>query len=330
MNSLAKFAASQSHNASRRWLASQLFTTSTAAKRCSKSGILSDTKPPTVQEWPRPSKIPYQPKAANSVTLSGYINMPVQFEAASDGKFWAGTVISQNPTYDSPPLWIPIIFEGDLAHTAAFHLKENDHVYIDGQLTADPPSNATRNQASVQVMVRAINFVDESSPKTKSIASVKTKRTSRHSDSTGKDAEPAANTWRDLLDNPKEWMDYREHKLNGSVKPKYPDFKRKDGVHSLWLNSAPQWVIPKLEGLKFDIPKVKPPKDLVEGSWKDLVENPNKWWDNRLEKINGKLKEKYPDFKHKETGKVLWVSDMPTWAESKLPPLNSKKWSGNP
>ncbi|PPD69266.1 hypothetical protein GOBAR_DD33865 [Gossypium barbadense] len=181
MNSLAKFAASQSHNASRRWLTSQLFTTSTAAKRCSKSGIPSDTKPPTAQEWPRPSKIPYQPKAANSVTLSGYINMPVQFEAASDGKFWAGTVISQNPSYDSPPLWIPIIFEGDLAHTAAFHLKENDHVYIDGQLTADPPSNATRNQASVQVMVRAINFVDESSPKTKNIASVKTKRTSRHS-----------------------------------------------------------------------------------------------------------------------------------------------------
>lgn len=46
---------------------------------------------------------------------------------------------------------IPIIFEGVLAHTAACHLKENDHVYIDGHLSADPPSNVTRNQASVQV-----------------------------------------------------------------------------------------------------------------------------------------------------------------------------------
>ncbi|XVF00470.1 hypothetical protein REPUB_Repub04eG0003900 [Reevesia pubescens] len=260
MNSLArslvKIATSQSHQASTRWLALQSFSsTSTASKRWTKSKKPSDSAP---KEWPRPAIIPYQSKVANSVSLSGYIHMPVQFQSASDGKFWAGTVISQNPSSDSPPLWIPIIFEGDLAHIAACHLKENDHVYIDGQLSADPPSsNATQGQANVQVMVRTVNFVDESLPMTKGIASLKEEGTLSHSASIDGGTETASSKWRDLLDNPKEWKDYREQKLNGLVKPKYPDFKRKDGDLALWLGSAPKWVLSELEGLQFDVPTQK-------------------------------------------------------------------------
>ncbi|XVE94292.1 hypothetical protein REPUB_Repub01dG0268500 [Reevesia pubescens] len=156
---LAKIATSDS---SRRWVALQSLSTSTTSKRWTKSKKPSDdsisssvSAPP--KQWPRPSTIPFQSKVANSVSLSGFIHMPVQFESASDGKFWAGTVISQNPSSDSPPLWIPIIFEGDLAHIAVCHLKENDHVYIDGQLSADPPSsNATHGQANVQLALRKV------------------------------------------------------------------------------------------------------------------------------------------------------------------------------
>ncbi|XWS67386.1 hypothetical protein CRYUN_Cryun04dG0002900 [Craigia yunnanensis] len=330
---LAKIATSQSHQASRRWLALQSFSTSTPSKRWTKSEKPSDSQPSGPKEWPRPTKIPYQSKVANSVSFSGYIHMPVQFEAASDGKFWAGTVISQNASSDSPPLWIPIIFEGDLAHIAACHLKENDHVYIDGQLSADrPTSNATHGQTNVQVMVRTINFVDESPPMSKSIASLKEEGTLSHSASTEKGTETAASMWRDLLDNPKEWQDYRENKLNGLVKPRYPDFKRKDGDLALWLDSAPKWVLSELEGHQFDVPTTKSKQvnqNKEDGSWKDLVENPSMWWDNRLDKINGKVKEKYPDFKHKETGKALWLTYSPAWVESKLPSLKCKKWSGN-
>lgn len=100
---LAKIATSKPHQASRRWLALQYFHASTTPNRYTKSKKPSSLSAPT--EWPRPSKIPYQSKVANSVCLSGFIHMPVQFEAATDGKFWAGTVISQNPSSDSPPLW---------------------------------------------------------------------------------------------------------------------------------------------------------------------------------------------------------------------------------
>ncbi|XVF46056.1 hypothetical protein PTKIN_Ptkin02bG0257300 [Pterospermum kingtungense] len=344
---LAKIATSQSHQASRRWLALQSFSTSTTiSKRYTKSkkpfsssdskpsGSGSGSAPPT--EWPRPTTIPYQSKVANSVSLCGYIHMPVQREAASDGKVWAGTVISRNPSSDSPPLWIPIIFEGDLAHIAFSHLKESDHVYIEGQLSADQPSSdAPQSQANVQVMVHTITFVDESSPMTKRAAPPKEEGILSHSASAEKGTEIADSSWRDLLDNPKEWLDYRERKLNGLVKPKHPDFKRKDGVIALWLNSAPKWVLSELEGLQFDVPTqnsnsknaVKQVSQLKgDDFWKDLVENPTKWWDNRFDKMNGKVNEKYPDFKHKETGKALWLAYSPAWVESKLPSLKSKKW----
>ncbi|GMJ08240.1 plastid transcriptionally active 9, ORGANELLAR SINGLE-STRANDED DNA BINDING PROTEIN 2 [Hibiscus trionum] len=338
MNSLVKMTTSQSHQATRRWLASQSFFYSTITSRLTKSAKPSDSKPPEApppppQDWLKPSTIPYQSKVANSVALSGYIHKPVQFKAAPDGKFWADTVISQNPSSNAPPLCIRIIFEGDLAHVAAFHLKENDHVYIDGQLSADPPSSgATQNQANVQVMVRSINFVDESPPKKKSNAPPKEEMTLTYSARTKGGTEIAADAWRDLLDNPKEWRDYRQLKLNGLVKPNYPDFKCKDGVRALWLVSAPKWVVPSLEGVEFDIPSYKsiPIKKSRDEPWKDLVENPSMWWDNRLDKINGKVKEKFPDFKHRENGTALWVSDLPTWAESKLPPLKSKKWDRKP
>ena len=48
------------------------------------------------------------------------------------------------------------------------------------------------------------------------------------------------------------------------MNPKYPDFKCKDGSHSLWLSSAPQWISSKLEGLDFDV-QIQKSKD-VNGS----------------------------------------------------------------
>ncbi|EXB42196.1 hypothetical protein L484_001276 [Morus notabilis] len=136
-----------------------------------------------------------------------------------------------------------------------------------------------------------------------------------------KDGDSAS--WRDLIDNSEQWKDYRNSKLNGLVNPRYPDFKHKDGSLALWLSSAPQWVSLQLEGLKFDggFKKPKAVKANKDELWKDLVEHPEKWWDNRL----GKLKENSPDFKHKETGEGLWLRSSPTWVLSKLPPPKSKQ-----
>jgi len=57
---------------------------------------------------------------------------------------------------------IPVIFEGDLAHVAACHLKKKDCVYIAGQLSADPPPfTMNEGQANVQVMenIKALSLI---------------------------------------------------------------------------------------------------------------------------------------------------------------------------
>ncbi|PON68629.1 Single-stranded DNA-binding protein [Parasponia andersonii] len=369
----------------------------------------------------RPGEIPFQAKVSNSVHLIGYVHAAVQFETSANGSSWAATVITQqNPSSsddssdDALPLWVPTVFEGDLAHIAASHLKVNDRVYVAGKLSASLPHlSYNQFQASVQVMVHDLNFVEESvqnkkiptfselEKETPFIKEIE-KGVLKHSDRVKKDGDAFLSSWMDLLDNPKEWLDFRDKKLNGSVKLKYPDFKRKDGScalwlnsapeevlnklagpendvqikksnevnqfkegdsalnswndlidhpkkwwdyrngklngvvnpkhpdfkykdgsHALWLSSAPQWVSSKLEGLDFDVPIPKS-KD-VNGSkgdelWNDLLKNPNKWWDNRVDKRN----ERAPDFKHKETNEVLWLSNSPTWVLSKLPPPRSK------
>lgn len=71
----------------------------------------------------------------------------------------------------------------------------------------------------------------------------------------------------------------------------YPDFKDKNSKDVLWLNMLPLWVISKLDDLKFDILEVKgkggpsTPFTTIEESWKDVVENPSHWWDNRGKKV---------------------------------------------
>jgi len=59
----------------------------------------------TENELPRPNEIAYESEVANWVNLIGFVDQPVQFEASSDGKFWAGTVISQRSASDSSGFW---------------------------------------------------------------------------------------------------------------------------------------------------------------------------------------------------------------------------------
>ncbi|CAG7883935.1 unnamed protein product [Brassica rapa] len=295
----------------------------------------------------RPNEIAYEREAANWVNLIGFVDQPVQFEASSDGKFWAGTVISQRSASGSSAFWIPIIFEGDLAKTADRYISKDDLIHVSGKLFIDsPPPNMTYAQSNVQVLVQNLSFVQPASPplvisssSKKEENSVKKRSASppvvvasSESDIKKQPArakknivmDEASDSWNHLIENPKDWWDHRENKANGLVKPRHPDFKSKDSSLSLWLNKAPAWVLPKLQGLEFDVlvPKGRGVKQLKgEESWKELVENPDKWWDNRIDKRNAKA----PDFKHKETGEALWLNESPTWVLSKLPPVKKRQ-----
>lgn len=54
---------------------------------------------------------------------------------------------------------IPIIFEGDLAKTAARYIKKDDLIHVSGKLFIDsPPPNMTYAQSNVQVSFKALVF----------------------------------------------------------------------------------------------------------------------------------------------------------------------------
>ncbi|MCL7042167.1 hypothetical protein MKW94_025328, partial [Papaver nudicaule] len=128
---------------------------------------------------------------------------------------------------------IPIIFEGHLAQTAASHLKEKDLIHIAGHFSEEPPQFSLECGHCIgQVMVRQISFVKETPQARERYYS----RLKKLHDT----------FWSDLCGNPSQWTDYRKDKLNGLVKPRHPDFKRKDSGQPLWLNAAPEWAISEL------------------------------------------------------------------------------------
>ncbi|KAG5037600.1 hypothetical protein JHK82_018413 [Glycine max] len=274
----------------------------------------------------KPNDIPFQPKLANSVNLIGHVQSPIQFHVSpNDGYVWASTVITRQDSSDLS-FSIPVIFEGDLAHTAKFHLNLNDCIHIAGKLTTDSPQlEHLHPQSNIQVMVQTLNFVQRyPQPNTTTSIDLKPQPQPEHSIPSAKKNPDSSSPspWRDLLDNPMQWRDFRESKRNGLVKPKHPDFKRKDG-YSLWLGKDEKWVLPKLEELQFDVPTAISKKGDGGESWNDLVQNYANWWDNRLNKRNAKA----PDFKHKETGKGLWLDSSSEWVLEKLPPPLKPKQS---
>ncbi|XP_045790339.1 protein OSB2, chloroplastic-like [Trifolium pratense] len=363
--------------------------------RCSNTHYSTTTTRKSKSKFPKPTEVPFQPKLANSVNLIGTVTKPIHFDTSPDGNPFAATVITRLDQ-DPSSLLIPLLFQGDLAHTANFHLKLNDVVHVAGQLSTHRPKHSNP-QYQFQVMVRSLNFVqdyprikkdsltskqkngslsenedDEINPSKKDIHSEETaelvvkpswkdiinKPSEWQDDHSTKESPKSAafesktdgelkpelkqsitnekkyqnsysDSLSDLLNDPKQWWDFRESKRSGLVKPKYPDFKRKDGSSSIWIDRAPQWVLSKLKELEFDAAVVKSKQGKEskgDESWNDLLQNPTKWWDNRLDKRN----ERAPDFKHKDTGAGLWLKGSPSWVLPKLPPLKLKQHSAEP
>ncbi|GFQ03891.1 protein osb2 chloroplastic [Phtheirospermum japonicum] len=379
----------------------QRSTSNTKTLKPSQSPSLSErvkNQTGSMIDWPKPIEIPYQAKVANSVNLIGRVKAPVQFDSASDENPSAAAVIFQENGHGNNSLLIPVVFEGDLAHVVACHVKENDRVYVSGQLSESPTRFAfNESVGKFHLVAENLNFVDgfpknvhvkkssvvtpfakkteevvknddvEFNQKWKeALENAKDKKFSGESDWTSrpvlkqtydeadngksvvesvkpkKNGDSGLDLWRDLVKSPHQWWDYRDHKSNGLVKEKYPDFKHKETGDGIWVDSAPDWVLPGLGKLEFDVKFMKPKpvaggegfgekkefgvkftkgKGKGEESWKSLVDNPSKWWDNRLDKRNPRA----PDFKNKETGEGLWLSNSPDWAMSGLPQLRDGK-----
>ncbi|KAF6142361.1 hypothetical protein GIB67_023386 [Kingdonia uniflora] len=137
-----------------------------------------------------------------------------------------------------------------------------------------------------------------------------------------KDRECVESSWKDLMENPNHWFDYRKNKLNGTVSQKYPEFKHADSGQGLWLDNSPKCDLLKVNEFEFRPPKDTMVKDVeLESLWEDLVENSNRWLDHRMGKLNGMLGPRYPDFTHEDNGKSLWLNTAQKWVLFELDEL---------
>ncbi|XP_031092142.1 protein OSB2, chloroplastic-like [Ipomoea triloba] len=253
---------------------SSLFSSKSREPRVQKA---QDPSPRTSFNPPKPEgeskplpfcEIPFHSNVANSVDLIGFVDCPVQLEDLPDGRRVAKTVILS--TVSSPSLSIPVVFQGDLAVIAKFHVKKNDCIYVSGQLSGDHG-----NQKTVHLLVQIMNFVVGLKRELSGISglenedddddvSVKQKKGNKKGFRFSRKTMNVEQVkdWKDLIKNPKQWKDYRGRKAKGTVKPRHPDFKNEERKVSLWLSDAPEWILQGLEGLEFcdSVPKGKAQK----------------------------------------------------------------------
>ncbi|XP_020698793.1 protein OSB3, chloroplastic/mitochondrial isoform X2 [Dendrobium catenatum] len=308
---------------------------------------LEQTTLKNTSELPRPSLIPFQAKVANSVHLVGTIDTGVKLQQHSDGIYACVSIIvneNMEMPKDTSRFWIPIIFRGDLAEIAACHLKKNDLIYVSGQLTRDNVTFTHEDtKENIKLIAHSLNFVkDACSPRrggyiqtqdevstSDSVEADPARPDAQSSEGDTKTSDNVKRLWDELVIDPEKWLDNREGKQKGLLSTKNPDFKHKETGNGLWLNTAPSWVVPRLEGLVFGdsgsttkVTKSKFAKSACQDDlWKRLIENPKQWWDNR----SSKLKPTYPDFKHKDDGDALWLNSAPSWVLPMLPPQPAGK-----
>ncbi|PWA67795.1 organellar single-stranded DNA binding protein 3 [Artemisia annua] len=346
---LPPLSTTQHHHASSYTTTKPRLKTTKTTKTPEPTTTISSSSPQNDTVWEKPSEIPWQAKVVNSVNLIGQVKIPVQFEASPDGKNWAGTIISQDegslqPAGSLQSFWIPVIFEGDLAHIAMCHLKEKDYVHVAGHLSVDvPPFKLSEVQANVQYNSRLIKIV-RGQP-----CSHLGSKARRIKDSDIRHEKECKNELMDsedyssyfLAPSRLQSLDVMAHSINfvqdsKSTKISTPsDPERWSSKTSVQENNV--FIQPPLEERStmsiqphtlfekrtingtesFPVPNSKKvgrkptDKPSMLAKWRDLLTNSKQWLDNREKKCNGLVKANYPDFKHKDSGDGLWLDGAP-------------------
>ncbi|KAL1565977.1 protein OSB2, chloroplastic-like [Salvia divinorum] len=240
--------------------------------------------------WPKPIEIPYQAKVANFVKLIGYVKAPVQFDTFPGGKHYASTAISQEIGGGRGPLLIPVVFEGDLAHVVAGHVKQNDCVLVSGQLSSEPllPRFARSDGwGKLHILGENLNFVEGFTGFVKNVVE-------------GVVDEKFDQQWEKAVEDAKVERFSGEASWGSSSVKVESDAGDKGGMSEFGEARLESGVVKKDGDRGLDL-------------WRDLVKNSLLWWDYRDQKAKGLVKEKYPDFKNKETGDGLWADSAPKW-----------------
>jgi len=140
--------------------------------------------------------------------------------------------------------------------------------------------------------------------------------------------------WQSLNEEPEQWIDGRELKRKGRLPPDVPDFTQLSTGQGLWIESAPAWYSDKQpsssskKAPRFSAaPQSKASWKPVNPDWELLFEKPEEWRDFRRLKEKGVVNPKYPDFKHQNWKKSLWINGAPEQIKAKFQAGPLPAWS---
>ncbi|XP_021718734.1 protein OSB3, chloroplastic/mitochondrial-like isoform X2 [Chenopodium quinoa] len=187
----------------------------------------------------RLSTVTWSPQLHNSVSFIGTVDFPVKKFASQDDRFGVYTSlrVKTSPNSDSS-FWITLVMWDELAERALLHLKQNDYIYISGELGSYTKAiSEGKESLRYKVTAKELNYV-----KLDELGKL-SQRAADPEKETGESSLQKKNNrlhlWQLLFANPNEWYDNRKSKKN----PKQPDFKHKSTGEVLWFSERdPPWV----------------------------------------------------------------------------------------
>jgi len=129
--------------------------------------------------------------------------------------------------------------------------------------------------------------------------------------------------WRQLFNQPSNWVDFRSLKQSSQLDLAHPDFVQEADGTELWINDEckPEWVTRDLEKADLaDMPPWRIARDAETQVWHSVIQEPDKWIDFRAAKIKGKAAQLHPDFVQRWSGQLIWLESpqLPRWVPAAL------------
>lgn len=215
-------------------------------------------------------EIDFDPTLANNVSLIGTVGRDVELRTFQTGKVGAVSLAVTNKKGEAE--WFNVDLYGPLADRAAENIRKGSRILVEGRLKVSSwnDKNTGAKRTAVKIVASSVKKIKRFSPNEQYDESFQQQSWQQQqqqqraaephqqgqwgsSGGGSSNAAPASQPqqqasqeelWMHLFQMPTAWIDHRMEKADGQRSPKFPDFKKRDGSASLWVDSrgTPAWV----------------------------------------------------------------------------------------
>ncbi|KAL2653607.1 hypothetical protein R1flu_021735 [Riccia fluitans] len=247
-------------------------------------------------QFPRPPLIQWEKDLANAVQLIGNVGRDVDIKYLDTGKIVAKTSLAVKKAVQKTedPSWFELEFWDELAEIAAHHVKKGDQIFVHGKISVDKLTTPESTYTRVKIAVSNLCFVESYSGQRRAYIQPNTSQDASF-------ADRADSRW------PRD--------SSSGATPQQTWNSPSSQQQSAQSGTGPAGTTGKGTYEEESL--------ATEKRWQAFFADPSQWWDNRVNKKNPKA----PDFKHKSTQEVLWLTSWnnPPWVAAQLAAWEEKQ-----